>query len=165
MTRLLRRILLLVLLFTPVGEAPGDVRSMDVSADSQIPAASAIPDASAIPAAESPGSEPATAQDELGERQSIEDRQDVDEADADPSRAGEPGLDTLSQAYAEKWEGAEQAAQRGPVWVRVLGGNDLMPVVLTVSLIIWGVLLTYLIRLERRLKRMEQSGSDHTRAG
>ena len=27
------------------------------------------------------------------------------------------------------------------------------------------VLLSYLIRLERRLKRMEQSGSDHTRAG
>lgn len=134
---------LILSLFTLLAPLADAAHASQISRDVENAQVQTLPEAiSQPPAADAPG-EPA----------------EPDEAtDAAPQTAAPP-LDTLSQAYAEKWEGAEQASQKGPAWVRILGGNDLMPVVLTVSLIIWSVLLTYLIRLERRLKRMEASAN------
>lgn len=58
--------------------------------------------------------------------------------------------DTLTKTYSEKWEGVQSGA--GP---SVLESNELIYIVLGVSLIIWFVLLAYLFRIEKQLKTME----------
>lgn len=133
-------ILSLFIMLAPLADA---AHAAQISRDVENAQVQTLPEAISQPPASDAPAEPA----------------ETDEATDAALQTATPPLDTLSQAYAEKWEGAEQASQKGPVWVRILGGNDLMPVVLTVSLIIWSVLLTYLIRLERRLKRMEASAS------
>lgn len=66
--------------------------------------------------------------------------------------------DTLTQVYSQKWAGAESGTTGGITGF--LASNDLIFVVLTVSLIIWFVLLWFLIRLDRRISRVEQSRLD-----
>lgn len=65
-------------------------------------------------------------------------------------------VDTLTKAYSGKWQGASTAENTNLV-EQVLGSNDLIFVVLTVSLIIWFVLLTFLIRLDKKVSRIERS--------
>lgn len=65
-------------------------------------------------------------------------------------------VDTLTKAYSGKWQGASSAEDTNMV-EQVLGSNDLIFVVLTVSLIIWFVLLTFLIRLDKKVSRIEKS--------
>lgn len=64
--------------------------------------------------------------------------------------------DTLTEAYSDKWQGVPTGEDVSMV-ERVLGSNNLIFVVLTVSLIIWFVLLTFLIRLDKKVTRIENS--------
>jgi CcmD family protein len=69
--------------------------------------------------------------------------------------------DSLNQAYSEIWQGADTGSASG--LEKALGSNGLIFVVLTVSLIIWSVLLTYIIRLDRNVSSLERrlaSGRD-----
>lgn len=69
-------------------------------------------------------------------------------------------VDTLTAAYSQSWEGVtattgQNVAQTESGFVQMMSSNDLWPVVLGVSLIIWFVFLFFLIRLERRLHHAE----------
>lgn len=61
--------------------------------------------------------------------------------------------DTLTQAYSDKWDGpmADESA-----FLSLMSSNDMIFVVLGVSLIIWFTLLGYLFITERRLARLEK---------
>jgi len=63
-------------------------------------------------------------------------------------------VDTVSQAYADKWAGAESMEQTS-AFVQFMSSNDLIFVVLGVSLIIWFILLTFIIRLDKKVTRLE----------
>ncbi|MEN9838805.1 MAG: hypothetical protein RL177_284 [Bacteroidota bacterium] len=62
--------------------------------------------------------------------------------------------DTLTQAYNDKWEGAESSSN---AFIQFMNSNELSFVVLGVSLIIWFVLLSYLYSVDRSLKRLESN--------
>ena len=71
-------------------------------------------------------------------------------------------VDTLTASYGDKWEGVTTTAgdptlETESVFVQMMSSNDLWPVVLGVSLIIWFVLLFFVLRLERRLQQAEAS--------
>lgn len=71
-------------------------------------------------------------------------------------------VDTLTASYSEKWEGVttttgEPMLETEYAFVQMMSSNDLWPVVLGVSLIIWFVLLFFVLRLERRLYHAEQA--------
>jgi CcmD family protein len=67
--------------------------------------------------------------------------------------------DTLSQAYSDKWEGA--AGQESSLFIQFMGSNDLIFVVLAVSLIIWLVLAFYLVRVDKKITSLEKKLSDN----
>ena len=63
--------------------------------------------------------------------------------------------ETVTDGYEELWQGAAEPEYSNTV-MQVMASNNLIFVVLGVSLIIWFVLLGYLVRLERRLDRLER---------
>lgn len=63
--------------------------------------------------------------------------------------------DTLSGVYSDRWEGAP-GEQESNILMQYMSSNDLIFVVLAVSLIIWSVLAFYLIRVDKKLDRLEQ---------
>ena len=67
--------------------------------------------------------------------------------------------DTLASAYGDTWEGV-QDPEYGNVFMQAMASNNLIFVVLGVSLIIWFVLVAYLIRLEKKLDRLEQKQTE-----
>ena len=62
--------------------------------------------------------------------------------------------DTLTQAYSDKWDGA---SQDDGAFVDFMTSNDMIFVVLGVSLIIWFVLLFFISRTEKKLAILEAS--------
>lgn len=68
-------------------------------------------------------------------------------------------VDTLSSSYAGKWEGVEGMDQSGG-FIQFMASNDLIFVVLGVSLIIWFVLLFFMIRVDKKVSRLERSVTD-----
>ncbi len=62
-------------------------------------------------------------------------------------------VDTLTQSFADKWQGT---GADSPV-IDAMASNGLIFVVLAVALVIWFVLLFFMIRLDRRLSRLEAS--------
>jgi hypothetical protein len=62
--------------------------------------------------------------------------------------------DTLTQAYSEKWDGA---AQDEGAYVDFMTSNDMIFVVLGVSLIIWFVLLFFIARTDKKLTIIEST--------
>lgn len=62
--------------------------------------------------------------------------------------------DTLTAAYSDKWEGTTQSES---AFVDFMTSNDMIFVVLGVSLIIWFVLLFFIARTERKLAELEKS--------
>lgn len=62
--------------------------------------------------------------------------------------------DTLTSAYSDKWEGTSESEG---AFVDLMTSNDMIFVVLGVSLIIWFVLLFFLTRTERKLSELEKS--------
>ncbi|MEX2657130.1 MAG: CcmD family protein [Balneolales bacterium] len=65
--------------------------------------------------------------------------------------------DTLA-AYSEAWQGV-QDPEHSNLLMQAMTSNNLIFVVLGVSLIIWFVLIGYLIRLEKKLDRLEKQQS------
>ncbi|MFU8858952.1 MAG: hypothetical protein ACNA8K_00885 [Cyclonatronaceae bacterium] len=63
--------------------------------------------------------------------------------------------DTLSSAYSDKWDAADEIETAG-AFVQFMSSNDLILVVLGVSLIIWFVILFYLFRIEKKLALLER---------
>ena len=63
-------------------------------------------------------------------------------------------VDTLTQAYSDIWQASSNDQQTGIIGF--LSSNDLIFVVLAVTLIIWFVLLFFMIRIDRRLGQLEK---------
>ena len=63
-------------------------------------------------------------------------------------------VDTLTQAYAEKWSGAE--LEQTNAFISLMYSNDLIFVVLGVTLIIWAVLLFFLFRVDSKVSSLEK---------
>ena len=63
-------------------------------------------------------------------------------------------LDTLTQSYADKWSGS--GVEETGAFVQFMSSNDLIFVVLGVTLIIWFVLLFFLFRLDRKVGSLEE---------
>ena len=70
-------------------------------------------------------------------------------------------VDTLTTSYSDKWEGVEGIEQSSG-FIQMMASNDLIFVVLGVSLIIWFVLLFYLIRVDRKVSKLEDSLKEET---
>lgn len=64
-------------------------------------------------------------------------------------------VDTLTQVYSEKWSGAAEGESTG-AFIQFMSSNDLIFVVLGVTLIIWAVLLFFLIRLDKKIGKLER---------
>ena len=63
--------------------------------------------------------------------------------------------DTLTQVYSDKWSGAEQA-EHANAFLAFMYSNDLIFIVLGVTLIIWFVLLFFMFRVERKVASLEE---------
>lgn len=63
-------------------------------------------------------------------------------------------VDTLTSTYSDKWSGAEQIEQSN-AFIHFMYSNDLIFVVLGVTLIIWFVLLFFLIRVDKKVSSLE----------
>ena len=63
--------------------------------------------------------------------------------------------DTLTQSYSDKWQGAADP-EATSAFVSFMSSNDLIFVVLGVTLIIWFVLLFFLIRLDKKVSEIEK---------
>ncbi len=63
--------------------------------------------------------------------------------------------DTLASAYSDRWQGVQDPEHSNMI-MQAMASNGLIFVVLGVSLIIWFVLISYLIRLEKKLDKLEQ---------
>lgn len=64
-------------------------------------------------------------------------------------------VDTLTQSYSDKWD-AMGGMEEASAFVQMMASNDLIFVVLGVSLIIWFVLLFFMFRVERKVTRLEK---------
>lgn len=64
-------------------------------------------------------------------------------------------VDTLTQSYSQKWDAAAEMEQASPL-IQGLASNDLIFIVLGVSLIIWLVLLIFLVRLDKKVSKLEE---------
>ncbi len=62
-------------------------------------------------------------------------------------------VDTLTKAYSDKWSGAE--LEQTNAFLKVMYSNDLIFVVLGVTLIIWAVLLFFMFRVDRKVSALE----------
>lgn len=63
-------------------------------------------------------------------------------------------VDTLTQAYAEKWSGVE--LEQTNAFISLMYSNDLIFVVLGVTLIIWAVLLFFMFRVDSKVSSLEE---------
>lgn len=63
-------------------------------------------------------------------------------------------VDTLTKSYAPEWEANAGLDQAGP-FIQAVASNDLIFIVLGVSLIIWFVLLFFIIRVDKKVSRLE----------
>ncbi|MFU8812911.1 MAG: CcmD family protein [Balneolaceae bacterium] len=67
---------------------------------------------------------------------------------------GTTAVDTLTKSYSDQWAGAN--AENASAFVQFMSSNDLIFVVLGVSLIIWFVLLFFMIKVDRNVAKLEQ---------
>lgn len=70
-------------------------------------------------------------------------------------------VDTLTESYSGQWEAMSHMEEASGL-VQWMATNDLMPVVLAVSLTIWLVLLFYMVRMEGKLARLEEKMENRT---
>lgn len=66
-------------------------------------------------------------------------------------------VDTLTQVYSDKWSGIN--GENVNAFIQFMSSNNLIYVVLGVSLIIWFVLLFYLVRLDKKVSKLESKNS------
>lgn len=76
---------------------------------------------------------------------------------------GVSAVDTLTQSYSDVW-GASGNFEEASAFVRMLASNDLIFVVLGVSLIIWFILLFFIIRVDRRVSELENDLKNENRS-
>lgn len=63
-------------------------------------------------------------------------------------------VDTLTKSYSPDWQASEGFDQAGPL-IQAAASNDLIFIVLGVSLVIWFVLLFFIIRVDKKVGRLE----------
>lgn len=71
-------------------------------------------------------------------------------------------VDTLTSSYSDKWAGVEDPESTS-VFIQFMSSNDLIFVVLGVSLIIWFVLLFFIIRVDRKVSTLEKTVEEDTK--
>lgn len=71
----------------------------------------------------------------------------------------ETSVDTLSSSYGDQWTALENADQSSG-FVQFMMSNDLIFVVLGVSLIIWFILLFFMINVDRKVSKLEKTIED-----
>ncbi|PAU95825.1 hypothetical protein CK503_01850 [Aliifodinibius salipaludis] len=64
-------------------------------------------------------------------------------------------VDTLTEQYSQKWDGAAGLDQASPL-IQTAASYDLIFIVLGVSLIIWFVLLFFIIRVDKKVSKLEE---------
>lgn len=64
-------------------------------------------------------------------------------------------VDTLTENYSDKWDGAAGLEQASPM-LQAAASYDLIFIVLGVSLIIWFVLLYFIIRVDKKVSKLEE---------
>ncbi|MTI88816.1 MAG: CcmD family protein [Balneolaceae bacterium] len=64
-------------------------------------------------------------------------------------------VDTLTQTYSDKWSGTT-GVEEANAFVQLMSSNELIYVVLGVTLIIWFVLLFFLFRVDQKVSRLEE---------
>ncbi|MDX1637864.1 MAG: hypothetical protein R3281_07850 [Balneolaceae bacterium] len=70
--------------------------------------------------------------------------------------------DTLTESYAQKWEAAG-GFENANAFIQIAASNDLIFIVLGVSLIIWFLLLFFIVRLDNKVSKLEeQVTKEHT---
>lgn len=63
--------------------------------------------------------------------------------------------DTLTKSYSQKWEAMNGIENASPL-IKTAASYDLIFIVLGVSLIIWFVLLFFVVRLDKKVSKLEQ---------
>lgn len=63
-------------------------------------------------------------------------------------------VDTLSDSYSESWQALEGIEQSSG-FIQIMASNDLIFVVLGVSLIIWFILLFFIVKVDRNISKIE----------
>ncbi|AXJ01501.1 hypothetical protein CYPRO_2255 [Cyclonatronum proteinivorum] len=63
--------------------------------------------------------------------------------------------DSLADPVYQNWAGADTATEAN-MFIQIMSSNDLIFVVLSVTLIIWFVLAYYLVRVDRKIDELEQ---------
>lgn len=64
-------------------------------------------------------------------------------------------VDTLTETYSSKWDAASGMEQASPL-IQAVASNDLIFIVLGVSLIIWFILLFFIIRVDKKVDKLEK---------
>lgn len=64
-------------------------------------------------------------------------------------------VDTLTESYSTQWDGSAGLEQASPL-IQAAASNDLIFIVLGVSLIIWFVLLFFIIRVDKKVGELEK---------
>ena len=64
-------------------------------------------------------------------------------------------VDTLTSSYSDQWAGA--GAEESSAFIQFMASNDLIFVVLGVSLIIWFTLLFFMIKVDRNVSKLEET--------
>lgn len=72
-------------------------------------------------------------------------------------------VDTLTGSYSDKWDAAGELEQSGML-IQMAASYDLIFIVLAVSLIIWFVLLYFIIRVDKKVGKLEQQIEEHSNA-
>lgn len=72
----------------------------------------------------------------------------------------ETSVDTLSSSYGDQWTALENADQSSG-FIQFMMSNDLIFVVLGVSLLIWFVLLFFMINVDRKISKLEKEIEDN----
>jgi len=70
-------------------------------------------------------------------------------------------VDTLTSSYSDKWAGVENTEQTSE-FIQFMSSNDLIFVVLGVSLIIWFVLLFFIVRVDKKVSKLENTVEENS---
>ena len=70
-------------------------------------------------------------------------------------------VDTLTSSYSDKWAGVENPEQTSE-FIQFMSSNDLIFVVLGVSLIIWFVLLFFIVRVDKKVSKLENTVEENS---
>ncbi|MGK7370061.1 MAG: CcmD family protein [Candidatus Halalkalibacterium sp. M3_1C_030] len=64
-------------------------------------------------------------------------------------------VDTLTETYSQKWNAANEFGESSGI-IQAAASYDLIFIVLAVSLIIWLVLLFFIVRVDKKVSKLEE---------